>query len=249
MTPLPQPIAWYKTKLGKSFLGVLTILLTVVVGFTALVVYYFWNIKYGDGERIAAQFNDQFTVDPTKDLIDNSPIINASPADYIRAHNPTLGPDDAPITIIAFIDFECPFCQASYPIFKNVSEQYGQIVKIVFKHLPVSIIHPRSMPASLAATCAQEQDKFWEFYDQIFIKKILTDSALRGYATDLGLDMSRFDSCVEKKNFQSNIDEDLIDAANLQVRGTPTYIFNQIKLEGVVPKAVWDDLIIKTLGN
>lgn len=238
---------WYQTTLGRVFLGILITVLILIVIFTSFIIYYVWKIKAGGAEELAQAFNQQFTLDPEKLALGSNNQISQDIRLFIRKHNPQLGEANAPVTILAFIDFECPFCQASYPIFQEVVERYGPAVRVVFKHFPIAQLHPHALNAHLASTCAQEQNQFWPYYDQLFTNKLLTDAALTDEAERLSLDMNKFQSCFRAKKHQAEIDQDLRDGAELGIRGTPTYIVNQIKLEGVVPKNVWDTVILNEL--
>lgn len=224
--------------------------IVIVFSFLALVAYYLWQIKFGDRETLAREFSSPaFTRDASRG--DWTPELRDVPdfASYIRPHNPTLGNPDAPVTIIAFIDFECPFCQKSYPIFKQVSETYAPVVRIIFKHFPISAIHPQANAAANAAACASEQKKFWQYYDILFEKKTLDDAALAGLAKNIGLSSERFHTCLSAKKYQINIDEDLSDVAALSILGTPTYLVNGKRVEGVIDARAWDAILLKELQN
>lgn len=242
-------LVWYKTPIGKAFIIFLIIIGVIGLAFITLTGYYIWQIKYGSAEELAQEFNKNFTLDPSRHSLRQSNIITQNPADFMHEYSPTLGPDEAPITILAFIDFECPFCRESYPIFKKISEKYAPAIKIVFKHLPVSSLHKNADAAHIASTCASEQDKFWEYYNLLFTQKLLDSSSLDKYANQLQLNSRQFTNCVNSKKYQSAIDQDLLDAVTLEIRGTPTYIVNQRKLEGVIPENVWDEIIIDELQN
>ncbi len=240
---------WYKTTGGAIFLGFVGLILTGFVIFGLLIVSYLWQIKYGDAEKLAKTFESGFSLNP---LHQSANFTSELPIDHKtlkKSYSPVLGNPDAKITITAFIDFECPYCQASYPIFKEMVEVYGPAIQVVFKHLPVNAIHPRAQNAHLAAACAHEQNKFWQYYDQIFTNNNLKESALTKYAETIDLNMNQFANCYESQKYQSNIESDVLEANTIGVRGTPTYTINQLKLEGVVEKKVWDQIIINQLQN
>lgn len=243
----PQPM-WYQTRAGKTFLGILIATLILVLGFFTLTGYYIWQIKFGSGkEKLAQEFNPQFTVDPSQT---NSTPSNTTVEDLTKIIYPTtpiLGSTKAPLTIFAFIDFECPFSQSNYPVFKEIIQRYAPIARIIFKHMPISSIHEQAMQAHLASTCAQEQGKFWEYYDLLLTNKKLESAVLTDYANKLKLDMNKFNRCLDSKKYQNNIDQDLIDAANLGIRGTPTYFINQTKVEGATTKENFDKIILENM--
>ncbi len=212
-----------------------------------MIFYYTWQLRYGDAEKVTSQFNEQFTqsLDLSKIKLDSLESVEKS--DIIRSHNPTLGQPDSDVTIVAFIDFECPFCKRSYPTFNKIIDQYTPGIQIVFKHLPLVSIHPNSLSAAHAAACAEEQGKFWPYYNALFSGNSLEESTYLSYANSLSLDINKFSNCLSSQTYGKDIKEDLEDAIALGVRGTPTYFLNGKKIEGVITKEVWDSLILQAL--
>ena len=157
------------------------------------------------------------------------------------------GDERAPITIVAFIDFECPYSQKGYSIFADVMRRYEPVARVVFKHMPVELLHPNARQASLAAACANAQGKFWEYYDLLFTERQLDTASLNTYATQLGLNGQQFSDCLVSAQFGNAVDQDFADGAALGVAGTPTYFVNGTKIEGVVGADVWDDVIVSQL--
>ena len=149
----------------------------------------------------------------------------------------------------AFIDFECPFCQANYPTIKGIIKKYDPAVNLVFKHLPLTSIHPRALDAALASTCANEQEKFWEYHDLLFETKQLDNASLFATANKLNLDKDKFSSCFTNKKYLTQINKDSKDAVAAKLRGTPTHIVNGEIIEGVKTTEEWDKIIIKHLNK
>ena len=246
--PQSPQIMWYRARAGKIFLSILFFILILTLGFFALTGYYVWQIKFGVGaEKLAEDFNPRFTADPSKSNLSSSNAITEDLNKFIYPTTPILGQVKAPITIFTFIDFECPFSQAGYPIFKEITEKYAPIVKIVFKHLPVESIFPNAMQAHLASACAAEQEKFWEYYDLLLTNKKLGSSDLLEYANKLNLDEKKFGNCLDSKKYQNNIDQDIIDSIDLGIRGTPTYFVNKTKIEGVITKDLFEKIILEQM--
>jgi len=235
-------IPWHRTRAGRIFLIILACIGGIILIFAALTGYYLWRIGRGDRAELQTIFVNQFTFDPEKQNKDN--VATVDPKSVIRSYSPTLGEETAPITIIEFIDFECPFCQASWPIFEKIKERFGPAIRVVFKHIPVTQIHKQTLSAHIAATCADEQDKFWQYEKEIFTAKKLDAVALNAYAKNLNLDLNSFNRCIQTKKYLKNIETDIRDAADLGVRGTPTYFVNGRKLEGVIPEDIWSKIII-----
>lgn len=233
---------------GKIFLSLLAVVIILLLAFFALVGYYMLKIYSGNGAELTKQFqNARFTrvsnsQSAPNDLGDNG-------ASLIRRHNPTIGKIDAPVTIFEFIDFECPFCQESYPIFKRVTEKYAPVVRVVFKHFPIDAIHPNAVLSANAGACAGEQKKFWEYYDTLFREKTLEKNDLFTHAQSLHLSSPQFATCLKGRKYQISIDEDLADGLSVQVRGTPTYFVNGKRVEGVIDEAAWDRVILDALKS
>jgi protein-disulfide isomerase len=238
---------WYQKPLKIILLIFGLAVIGITIAFLILLGYYLWNIRYGDSTELTKRFNNHFTYN-TETNLQIRPKVEKDINLYIKDHNPILD-NNAPITIIAFIDFECPFCQEAYPTFNNVMQRYGPAVNIVFKHYPISSIHPNALPSALASSCAQDQDKFWEYYHLLFRTKKLEAEYLNAYAKELNLDLVEFQKCMVSQKNRINIEEDIQDGTDLEVRGTPTYFVNQIKIEGVTSLQDWDLIIARELQN
>lgn len=136
------------------------------------------------------------------------------------------GPADAPVTIVEFSDYQCPFCARNEPLIAEVLKQYPTQVKFVYKHFPLPM-HQNAMGAAKAAVAAQKQGKFWEMHDKIFANMAsLQPDKLRQFAQELGLDLARFDADMNSPETQSTVQEDLKLGQSVDVRGTPTVFVN-----------------------
>lgn len=142
------------------------------------------------------------------------------------ADNPSKGPKDAPVTIIEFTDFQCPWCQKSQESVKAVEKTYEGKIKLIARQLPLTQIHPRAFPAAEAAFCAKEQGKFWEYRDKLFEKQELQDADFTRYAKELKLKEKKFAKCVETHKYTSLVQADMNDAQRYGVTGTPTFFVN-----------------------
>lgn len=136
------------------------------------------------------------------------------------------GKDDATVTIVEYSDYQCPFCSRFHPTVKAVSEAYGDKVRWIYRHFPLSF-HPEAKPAAEAAECAGEQGKFWEYSDKLFANQSTLGSELyTKLASELGLNTSKFESCLSSDKYLSHIDEDATGGAAAGVSGTPgTFIY------------------------
>ena len=150
--------------------------------------------------------------------------------DYIaRLHignAPVRGPKDAPVTIVEFSDFQCPFCSQLNPILQQVVAKYPKKVKLVYKFFPLPF-HKLAMPASKAALAAGKQGKFWEYHDELMLAyKDLSEAKFVEIAKKLGLDMKRFNRDRQDPRWVNMIRDDMREGAQNQVRGTPTVFVN-----------------------
>lgn len=149
--------------------------------------------------------------------------------DFIRDINisgsPVKGPADAPITIVLFTDFECPYCRKIEPLIAQVQERNAKNVKVVFKNMPLQF-HKFADPAAKAALAADVQGKFWEFHDELFASEKLSDSLITDIAEKLGLDMDKWKKDKGSSTTQNRINIDIQDAQKAGVTGTPTIFIN-----------------------
>ena len=231
--------------LGISLLTLIGIISAIFLYFF---VYYTWQLRYGTPEKqatITKSLEGSFTKAGNTD----APSFRPDYQSFIRKENPTQGNAAAPVTIIMFIDFECPFCQAGYPIFNQVMDTFGDSIRVVFKEFPLTTIHPSARGAAEASMCAAEQQGFWKFYTNAFTTKKLDESSLYTYANASSIDMALFDRCFKEKKYSKAIDQDLSDGVALGVRGTPTYIVNGTFVEGVATFDEWKKIILDILNH
>lgn len=229
--------------------GVLFVIFLVT--FFALMAQYLWQFKYGTLEQNAATYN-QFNAGKFSKGSNNTNPPQAPATGWealTRASDPRLGIAKSKVTVVAFIDFECPFSQDNYETFSQVLETYGGGVNIVFKSLPLANLHPNALPAAEAAACANAQGKFWDFYHFLFNSKKLTAADLDAAGQAVGLDMTTFTQCRNSHQFFSAIEQDVKDASSLGVRGTPTYFINNEVFEGGTDRTTWDAAILRNLKS
>ncbi|HUR35679.1 MAG TPA: thioredoxin domain-containing protein [Vicinamibacterales bacterium] len=148
---------------------------------------------------------------------------------------PPRGAASAPIEIIEFSDFQCPFCQRANPTVDQVLKTYGDRVKFVYRHYPLPN-HPNARTSAEAAACAQVQGKFWEYHDQLFANPAkLTDPDLKAHAAAIGLDTAKFNTCFDNRQQKPGVDKDVADGEAVGVTGTPAFFINGRSLEGAQP--------------
>ena len=150
--------------------------------------------------------------------------------------DPSKGPEDAPVTIIEFTDFQCPFCKRGADTVDQIVDAYGDQVRVVFRDFPLAALHPDAQQAHEAGECADEQGKFWEIHDKIFANQAdVSVATLKGYAEDLGLDMDRFNTCLDNNAMKAEIDADMAAGREYGVSGTPAFFINGLMLAGAQP--------------
>jgi len=222
---------------------ILTVLLTVAIVLSVVNIYGTWQIKKqvetlpsGGGAPTAP----------------SAPEVPSGPVDVSLDDDPVLGDKDAPITIVEFSDYECPFCgryfTQTYPQLKKDYVDSGK-VKIVFRDYPLPF-HQSAQKAGEASECADDQGKFWEMHDKLFNnQQALGVSDLKKYAGELGLDQKKFDECLDSGKHASEIQSDMNDGSSYGVSGTPSFFVNGNLLVGAQPYSEFKRLIDAELAK
>ncbi len=175
--------------------------------------------------------------------------LKAPKVDVATAGRPARGGDDkAPVTIIEFSDYECPYCKNAEETVKQVMKTYGDKVRFVYRHYPLEF-HQNARPAAEAAACAAAQGKFWEYHDKLWTLSDLSAAKLKTTAGELGLDQAKFDECFAKKQFTADIDKDMADASSVGVTGTPAFFINGRMLSGAQPFEKFKQIIDEELAR
>jgi protein-disulfide isomerase len=142
------------------------------------------------------------------------------------------GPDMAPVTLVEYGDYECPYCGEAYPIIKNIQADIGNKLRFVFRNFPVTQVHPHAQHAAEAAEAAGAQNKFWEMHDYLYEHQdALDDNHLRRYASALGMDVLRFDREMAEHVHASRVREDFMSGIRSGVNGTPTFYINSVRYD------------------
>jgi len=163
---------------------------------------------------------------------------------------PSLGPANAPITLVEFADFQCPYCrQWEQETYQPLLAAYPGKIRFVYRDFPLTSIHPNAMPAAEAAQCANEQDKFWPYHDKLFSSENLSDDVYKQYAQDIGLDMTKFNDCLTNHKYSQNIQADSDFATNLGINSTPTFFINGLAVIGAQPLNAFTSVIDKELAG
>ena len=143
------------------------------------------------------------------------------------------GPMDAPVTLVKYGDYECPYCGEAHPVLKELQERVGEQVRFVFRHFPLDTVHPRARRAAQAAEAAASQDRFWEMHDLLYERQgELGEVDLMRYAAELGLDLRRFEEDLTSDHHAWRIEEDRLGGDRAGVRGTPAFFVNGVRYTG-----------------
>ena len=168
----------------------------------------------------------------------------------VAADDPVLGSASAPVTLIEFSDFQCPFCARVMPTLKRVKETYGDRVRIVWKDFPLTSIHPQAFKAAEAGQCAREQGKFWELHDRLFAnQQALQPEALKEHAAAVGLDLAKFNACFDASKYGERVQQQMTAGNQLGVQSTPSIFINGRMVSGAQPYEVFTAIIDEELAR
>lgn len=165
-----------------------------------------------------------------------------------NGERPARGPANAPITIVAFSDYECPFCKRGEETLEQVIETYGDKVKVFHRDYPLSF-HANAHAAAQAAHCANDQSKFWEYHTKLFEASDLTATGLASIAKDLALDEGKFSECLSSGKYKAAVDKEMADGNAAGVNGTPAFFINGRSLSGAQPFEAFKEIIDAELAR
>jgi len=159
------------------------------------------------------------------------------------ADDPARGPADAPVTVVEFSDYQCPYCVRAQQTIEDVVAKYRGKVRLVFRDFPLSI-HPNAVPAAIAANCAREHGKYWEMARAMFADQSKLGSAdLVQTAATLGMDSTAFRACMDSPEARGEVDHDTADGRALGISGTPTFYVNGVMIVGAREPDVFERAI------
>jgi protein-disulfide isomerase len=163
---------------------------------------------------------------------------------------PSQGPASAPVTVVEFGDFECPYCGQEEPVVTQMLSDYAGRIRFVFEEFPLSSLHPYAELAAEAALAANAQGKFWPFHDTLYAhQSALARSDLDGYASTLGLDMTTFDAALDDGTYAGAVAADVKLGTGVGVNATPTFFVNGIAVVGAVPYSELQSVIDQELAS
>jgi protein-disulfide isomerase len=163
---------------------------------------------------------------------------------------PSLGPDNAPITIVEFSDFQCPFCRRFHDdTYQALLDAYPGQIRFVYRNLPLTSIHPAAMPSAIASLCANDQNAYWDYHEKLFSSETLDEPTFIQYATDLNLNVDEFTACLSSGKHDEYIQDDMNFAIDLGVQSTPTFFINGLAIVGAQPLSSFQQLIDKEIAG
>jgi protein-disulfide isomerase len=232
MSPSPDTLT-FKRSHFYSVLVVIAFAVGVLVGYLA----------WGRGSATAAANNPQAA--------------QPSPTQAYRRYDiPTegfysTGPKDAPIVIVEFSDFQCPFCQRWHDqVYESLMAAYPGQIRFVYRNLPLTQIHSQAMSAAEASLCAGEQDAYWQYHEKLFANSdALNDDLYASLASELELDVTAFEACMSGHQYQADIQADMQFAIDLGVQSTPTFFINGLAIVGAQPLSAFQQVIDRELAG
>jgi len=219
---------------------------------TIMLVYFVWAVSTGGVlPGVANAANQVVAQDPaavqqptdtgTGEEIAAGPV---KPADEANDH--ILGPADAKVTIIEYSDFECPYCKRHFETIKQLESEYKDQIRLVFRHFPLTSIHPNAQKAAEASECAAElggEKAFWSMHDKLFEAEALSNDGFVQIASDIGLDKTKFKACLDSDKYASKVNQDQSEGASAGVQGTPATFVNGELVSGAQPFANFKTMI------
>lgn len=198
-----------------------------------------------DAQNLAVMVNELKSAGPAVKIALEPPRTEVT----IAEHDPARGPKDAPITIIEFSEYQCPFCARVTPTLKGLEQKYGGKVRIVYKDFPLQN-HAQAPKAAEAAHCAGDQGKYWELHDRMFAnQQQLQVPQLKQHAAAIGLDQAKFDQCLDSGKHAAIVQEDVAYGNQMGVSSTPTLYINGRLVSGAQPSSVFESIIDEELAR
>jgi protein-disulfide isomerase len=159
-----------------------------------------------------------------------------------------FGPETAPVLLVEFADFECPYCAKAHPQIKKLREEFAGKISVVFKDLPLPM-HANAWKAAEAARCAGDQGKYWEYHDVLFDAGGLDVPRLKQHARELGLEGERFDTCLDSGAQRAAVTKDYTEAQQLGITGTPSFFLNGEFFTGALDYTTLKNMVLKELAR
>lgn len=214
--------------------------LVLLAAFVVRVLYFAGLIR--SGEIDVGSLN--FTRSLTRSAVLASQPVKEGIFDVATTDDPSLGRVDAPVTIVEFADFGCPYSRESSFVVRELAAKYPESVRFIYRDFPLTDLHPIAQKAAEAAQCAQDQGMFWEYHDKLYQNQNdVSEDRLVEFATELNMNTFQFESCLSSGRYADEVIADYQVGVEAGVRGTPTFFINGNRIAGAIPKEIFDALI------
>ncbi|MEI9852894.1 MAG: DsbA family protein [Sphingomonas sp.] len=168
----------------------------------------------------------------------------------VTAADHRQGPDDAPVTLVEYGDYECPYCAEAHPIVKRLRAQFGDRLRLVFRHFPLGAVHPNALRAAEVAEFAGAHGKFWDMHDLLYENQSqLGDRLYARLAQKLGLSVPALGEAVDEGLYEARVHEDFSGGVRSGVNGTPSFFINAVRYDGYYGEAELADAIRAALAG
>ncbi len=237
----------------RHWWGVLVILFLALLGF--FLIYFFYNFfRYfqgiKSGELSTAEFSYPGRFTKSERLRQQLTATQPGDIDLVTNEDPQLGEPRAPLTIVEFADFGCPFSREESFIIREFVAKNNRQVRYVYRDFPIDELHPAARVAAEAGECAKELGNFWAFHDKLYQNQDrLNRGDLIGYARQIGLDETRFTACLDGRKYQTEVQGDYEAGVKAGVFGTPTFFVNGKRIEGALPSQAWQEILQALIGQ
>ena len=227
----------------RSWVGtvITLVFVLILVAFVWRVVYY--TNQLHSGQTDLSQLNFDNTVSTISKFAKNP--VPSQVVDVVTKDRPSLGTKGAPVTIVEFADFGCPFSRQSSFILRSLAAAYPDKIYFQYREFPIVDLHPIAEKAAEAAECANEQGKFWEYHDKLYQNQVsLDDNSFDLFATSLNLNLPQFQKCYTSSKYLDVIRQDMKDGLAAGVQGTPTFFINGNRIPGSIPQDILEKVIL-----
>ncbi|MBI2426523.1 MAG: thioredoxin domain-containing protein [Candidatus Kerfeldbacteria bacterium] len=228
---------WYTRWWGMLLVLMAGVTVIVAIVFLWYLARYLRAIRTGNLDL--AEFASQVTPLAGTSSPSVSTRVNVSEDD-----DPSIGSENARIVIVEFGDFECEYSKQAFSIMRELASRYPNDVRFVYRDLPNTSIHPGAQLAHEAGECADDQDKFWQMHDKLYLNQPkFTRPDIMRYAKEINLDLTAFTSCIDSGKYKQEVAKDFADGIAAGVQGTPTWFVNGLRVPGVIPLSTWQKVI------
>lgn len=242
---IPPNLEAEDVEIHKKRNWVATIVTLLVLLLLGSFVWRIWSftqqIRSGQIDPSTFEFKQAFTSSLRLAAIP----VSDQPIHLTTTDDPSLGRADARLTIVEFADFGCPYSREVSFILRELSLKYPEKIHYIYRDFPIVDLHPIAQKAAEAGECAAEQGRFWEYHDKLYSNQSdLSQDRLYEFASELNLNVETFRDCLDSGRKREEVLEDYQDGLNAGVKGTPTFFLNGTKVEGSIPKELFEQVIL-----